>query len=153
MTTTQIDPSLQTTMGELETALLTPIVSGELLSWVETVQEAAATFGTDWMRCVRTTLHPMYKEIAKSDNDLLTKVEQMRQAEEKLFEDLAQFQERLASMKHLAEIAGLEEGRIEERRQTIENEGMDLILRIKRQQAATATWLAEAQYRDRGVGD
>lgn len=137
----------------MEAALLTPLVSGELLSWVETVLSAAATFGTDWTRYVRTTLHPMYKEIAKTDNDLLTKVEQMTRTDHELFEHVAAFQEHLAGMMHLAEVAGLEEVRVEERRQSIENEGMELILRIKKQQAASGTWLAEAQYRDRGVGD
>jgi hypothetical protein len=35
----------------------------------------------------------------------------------------------------------------------VEEEGIGLILAIKKQQAAAATWLAEAHFRDRGVAD
>ncbi len=147
------DVQLQSTMIDLEAALLTPVVSGELLSWVTTVRQSAATFGTDWMRCVRTDLHPKYKEIAKTDADLLTRVEQMLQTDQELFESLATFQDDAAALQQLAEVAGQEEVRIAERRQFLEHDGTSLILRIKKQHAAVATWLDEAHCRDQGVGD
>ncbi len=37
--------------------------------------------------------------------------------------------------------------------QQVEVTGIALVLSIKKQQAAAATWLSEAHFRDRGVGD
>lgn len=153
MSISYADGLLQHTIEDLEGALLTPVVAGELLAWAKSVQQAASTFGTDWMRCVRSDLHPKYKEIAKTESDLLRRVEQMLQTDQELFEALACFQEQLADLARLAELAGKDESRLADRRQAIEADGIAMIVRIKKQQASVATWLSEAHCRDQGVGD
>ncbi|MGE0609708.1 MAG: hypothetical protein AB7O62_21640 [Pirellulales bacterium] len=147
------DTRLQSTMIDLEAALLTPVVAGELADWVASVQKAAATFNTDFVRCVRSDLHPKYREIAKTDNDLMSHVQQLLKTDHELFEAMASFQDDAAALRQLAEVAGQEEVRVVEYQQDLEKNGLNLIMRIKKQHVAVATWLDEAHCRDRGVGD
>jgi hypothetical protein len=68
-------------------------------------------------------------------------------------EEVAKFHEDLHELEQRAKRVGKHESKLEEHRERIENEGIALIVRIKKQMAAADTWLAESLYRDRGVGD
>ena len=46
-----------------------------------------------------------------------------------------------------------DEAQVTNERTKLEQEGIALVLRIKRQRAAADTWLTEANYRDRGPVD
>jgi hypothetical protein len=153
MTTIAPEQTLQDTMTKLEAALLGPVVSGEMESWVLAVQQAAATFAMDWATHVRTVLHVQYEQIANTDPELSACVEKMIHTDHELLEELARFHEKLHDLQQAAFHVDWQESKLAAQRQNIEQSGMGLILRIKKQQSAAATWLAEAIYRDRGVGD
>ncbi|MDX1945051.1 MAG: hypothetical protein SFU86_06560 [Pirellulaceae bacterium] len=144
---------LQQTMTRLEQALLAPVVGGELQQWIGNVQLAAATFATDWTRYLCTVLHQEYAQIAGTDPELLGVVQQMMRVDRQLLEDFARFQEDLHKLCCRAQRVEKHESKVAEQRQALEETGLRLIVSIKRQQAAADTWLAEALYRDRGVGD
>jgi hypothetical protein len=152
-TITPVEHALQETMRRFEAALLTPVVGGELKAWITGVREAAATFGLDWTRYLRSVLHMQYDEIAKADPELLHQVDQMVAADEQLLEDYAQFHESLQELAARANKVASHESRLDDSREELERSGIDLVVRIKRQQAAATTWLSEAHYRDRGVAD
>jgi hypothetical protein len=147
------EQTLQETISKLEAALLAPVVSGELLNWVRHVEQAAATFAMDFATYVRSVLHVQYNEIAASDPELLTHVEQLIKADQQLLQDLAVFHEELHALRQRAEKVVKHESKLDEHRKRVEDAGIQLIVRIKKQQAAAGTWLAEALYRDRGVAD
>lgn len=151
MTSLASDHVLQETMAKLETALLTPPIAGELLAWIRAVQEAAATFATDWACYVHSVQHVRYAEIAGNDPELLTSVQHMVEADQQLLEDFARFQEDLHELCCRAQKVDKHESKLAEHRQRLEDAGINIIVHIKKQQAAAATWLAEALYRDRGV--
>lgn len=153
MTITSVEQTLQETMQRFESALLAPVVGGELKMWIAGVREAAATFGLDWTRYLRSILHVQYDEIAKVDPELLPQVDQMVEADELLLEDYAQFHESLQELAARASKVASHESRLEGAREQLEKTGIELVVRIKKQQAAAATWLTEAHYRDRGVAD
>lgn len=152
-TITPVEHALQETMRRFEAAILTPVVGGELKAWITGVREAAATFGLDWTRYLRSVLHMQYDEIAKADPELLHQVDQMVAADEQLLEDYARFHESLQELAARANKVVSHESRLDASRQELERAGIDLVVRIKRQQAAATTWLSEAHYRDRGVAD
>jgi hypothetical protein len=155
MNTMNQDPTTQTleeSMLRLELALLSPVVSGELTSWVETVQEALAEFGPSWVAYVKSVLHPQYSEIAKTDPDLLPRVDQLIEEDLQLVADLASLSVCVIEFSKQAELVEKNETKAEEGRKHVERSGLDLIERIKRQQATASTWGHEANYRDRGVG-
>jgi hypothetical protein len=140
-------------MVKLEIALLAPVVSGEMEGWVVAVQQAAATFAMDWTTHLRTTLHVQYEAIASTDPELSACVEKMIQTDHELLEELACFHEKLRNLQQAAIHVNWQESKLVAQRQNIEQAGIGLILRFKKQQSAAATWLTEAVYRDRGVGD
>lgn len=155
-TTTMHSPAeqtLQDSMSRLEAALLAPVVSGELKSWTQSVAEALDAFGPNWVQYVKAVLHPQYTEIAKTDNDLLGRVEQMIQEDHQLVEEFNELQSRVDELAKRADEVQKHESKAAEDREQVERAGIALVVRIKKQQAAAATWMYEAQYRERGAGD
>jgi hypothetical protein len=155
MTDTTLAPeqNLTETMTKLEKALLTPAIAGELSYWVKTVQDAAATLAVDLASYLHTVLHVQYNEIARTDPEMSAQVEKLLAGDRELLERMTRFHEVLHSLAAAAENVKKNEGKLADQRQRVEDEGLALILSIKKQQALATTWLAEAHYRDRGVGD
>src|SRR5262245_40804400 len=83
MNSTQtVDPAQSATelndaLTHLETALITPVVSGELESWARTAHEAADKLSATLPSYLKNVLHSQYAEIARSDPELLPRVEQL----------------------------------------------------------------------------
>jgi len=155
-TTTTLAPAeqaLHDSMAHLESALLTPVVSGELESWTQTVAESLKAFGPTWVNYVKSVLHPQYAQIAKVDPDLLPRVDQLVQEDRQLVADFTEFESRVAALASRAAQVRKHESKVADDQEGVEQAGLALILRIKKQQAVAATWLHEANYRDRGVGD
>ena len=147
------EQALQDSMLRLESALLAPVVSGELKTWSEGTAESLSEFGPAWIEYVNRVLHPQYTQIAKTDPDLLSRVDRMIQEDRQLLADFSQFESSVSDLVRRARQVQQNEGKAADDRIQVEKTGIDLILRIKKQQAATATWLNEANYRDLGVGD
>jgi hypothetical protein len=97
---TLVDPARSTaelneTLETLETALLTPVVSGELEAWARTVQQAAAMLEKRLPPYLRSVLHPEYAEIARSDAELLPRVEQLIAEDQNLLLEQSAFCDRV----------------------------------------------------------
>jgi len=152
-TTLNEQQTLQDTMQRLEMAILAPVVSGELPAWIRNVEESAATFAVDWTRQLHSVMHVQYREIAKSDAELLPMVDKMIETDQQLQESFARFHEELHELSRQGAEVGWQETKLAGRCKAIEERGTRLILQIKKQQAAAATWLSEAVYRDRGTMD
>jgi hypothetical protein len=140
-------------LTRLETALLAPVVSGELESWSATVQEATKGLSERLPSYLNTVLHPQYAEIAKSDSELLTRVQQLIAEDQNLVLEQAKFDQRVNDFARRASQIKKDEAQTTAERTKVEQEGIALVLRIKRQRAAADTWLTEANYRDRGPVD
>jgi hypothetical protein len=154
MTTSMtLEQQLAETLSKLETALLSPVIAGEFSQWVLAVQEAAATLTVDLTSFLHSVLHVQYKEIAKADLEMATQVEKLMAGDQHLLEQLRRFHEDLYSLAAAAERVERDEAKLRGLRQKLEDEGIALIVAIKKQQAAANTWLSEAHFRDRGVKD
>jgi hypothetical protein len=140
-------------LTRLEGALLAPVVSGELESWAGTAQEATKGLSERLPSYLNTVLHPQYAEIAKSDSELLTRVQQLIAEDQNLILEQAKFDKRVNDFARRASQIKKDEAQTAAERTKVEQEGIALVLRIKRQRAAADTWLAEANYRDRGPVD
>jgi hypothetical protein len=144
---------LNETLAKLETALLTPVVSGEMELWARTAQQAAAELEKRLPPYLQSVLHPQYAEIARSDTELLPRVEQLIAEDQKLLIEQSAFCDRMNDFVQRAAQVKRDEAKVAEERTQLELEGISLIVRIKKQRAAADTWLAEANYRDRGPVD
>src|SRR5215471_13639803 len=99
-TTHAADPAqsaneLNESLTKLETALLAPVVSGELESWARTVQEATSGLSQRLPSYLHSVLHPQYAEIAKSDSELLTRVQQLIAEDQNLILEHDKFEKRI----------------------------------------------------------
>jgi len=151
--TTVQSQALEKTLSKLEMALMTPSISGEMENWASTVKEAAATLATDWTCELNTVLHPQYEQISQTDPEMLSRVEQMKQAETTLAEELACFHEELHKFEIAATHVDWHELKIAAFQKKVEECGLQLIQRMKKQQITASAWLSESVYRDRGVKD
>jgi hypothetical protein len=152
-TTLASQHALDETLAKMETALLTPVVSGELKEWVHNIRTAASTFAMDWTRYLHTVLHVQYDEIIQTDPELSNEVEKMIKTDQGLLDKLARFHEDLHVLEQRAAAVEWKEDKLTGERKRVEEDGIALIVQIKKQQAAAANWLAESLYRDRGVKD
>ena len=144
---------LNEALTRLETALLAPVVSGELESWAKTVQEGTSALSQCLPSYLNAVLHPQYAEIAKSDSELLTRVQQLIAEDQNLILEQDKFEKRVNDFAKRASQIKKDESQTTNERTKVEQEGIALVLRIKRQRAAADTWLGEANYRDRGPVD
>src|SRR4029079_7670436 len=152
------DPShaateLNDSLTRVETALLAPVVSGELESWARTVQETTKGLFERLPTYLHSVLHPQYAEIAKSDSELLTRVQQLIAEDQNLVLEQDKFNKRVNDFVQRAAQIKKDEAQAATERGKLEQEGIALVLRFKRQRSAADTWLAEATYRDRGPVD
>jgi hypothetical protein len=144
---------LREKLATCEQSLETPLVSGEMLSWLKAIERSLAEVD-DAFRLRADRVHALlYREIAAQDPDLLSRVQDMQREEADLKTQLAVarsfFADARARCKEPAEAAASPDGGpMAEVKQTIE-----LIIRIRTLLTALATWHDEALFRDRGVGD
>jgi hypothetical protein len=153
MKPTPQETALNEALAHLERALLTPVIPGELVEWVQVVEKASASLVTPLHEYIHSVLHQQYAEIAKADQELLFRVQQMIATDQGLLESYQRFQDKVAELARLAPSAKKDENKVAVPLAAIEQEGTTLILAIRKQQAAASAWLGEALYRDRGPVD
>jgi hypothetical protein len=140
-------------LTRLETALLSPVVSGELESWAKSVEEATTVLAERLPPYVTSVLHPQYAEIAKTDSELLSRVEQLIAEDQNVLLELEALRKEVQDFAKRASQIKKDEAQATDQRLKLEQKGIEFIVRVKRQRAAADTWMAEANYRDRGPVD
>ena len=90
---------------------------------------------------------------SQSDPELLSKVEKLIAEDQNVVLELDAFRKHINDFARRASQIKKDEAQVAADRTKLEQEGLALILRIKRQRATADTWLAEANYRDRGPVD
>lgn len=146
------ETDLKAVIDKLETALLTPALAGEVVMWITQVQDSADDLDELLLPCMER-LHSDFTEIAKADNELLSRVEQMIAGEKELLQMHEEFRRTLQMLATKAPTVFSDEAKVNEERIKMEQQGTKLLTELKRLQAAASTWLQEAVYRDRGPVD
>jgi len=146
------DGELKSAIDRLENALLTPVLAGELVGWVNTVQVSADDVA-EHLQPFFERLHSDFTEIAKADNELLYRVQQMVECEQQLRKQHEEFRRGLNHLAIRAPRVHSDEAKVADERLKVERQGTALLTELKRLQAAASTWLQEAVYRDRGPVD
>ena len=146
------ETDLKAAIDKLETALLTPALSGEVVGWITQVQDSADDVDELLKPCLER-LHSDFTEIAKADNELLFRVEQMVAGEKELMQMHDEFRRNLHLLATKAPKVFSDEAKVNDERVKVEQQGTKLLTELKRLQAAASTWLQEAVYRDRGPVD
>jgi hypothetical protein len=146
------DP-LTSSLAQLETALLTPIVSGELEPWVAAMQRALSQAMVA-LRHQLDVVHPaQLAEIGRRDPEMLPRVEQLREQDQQVRDAVAQLQERSSTLDSRAERVGSDEARVRDHLPAFIELGLATILQVRKQETTVRTWFVESFQRDKGVVD
>jgi hypothetical protein len=147
------DDQFREVLDELERVLLAPLVSGELASWTETALRAfhaAAPLLRDRVESV----HPReLQEIFREDPELATEVDKMKQADLEILAGIDRLEQVLSKFFEVAPNVEPNEAPAADVLARVSEQGIDLIVSIRRQEEAMRVWHQESLLRDRGFGD
>jgi sulfite reductase alpha subunit-like flavoprotein len=147
------NPQLTAALESLEKRLETPIVPGELSSWVDQAVSALDEVSQLLKRHI-TENHPkQLNEILVQDKGLAARVEQLQEADIALVEQLVEVRRIADVLRANSERLEPDEAPAEDLNQALVDQGLQLIIEIRKQESAISTWYLEAFHRDRGVVD
>lgn len=133
------------TLRDFETCIDDPCVPGETKEWMTAVSGAYEEL-VDALHARRKSVHSSrFAEIAREDPALLERVDRMRGEDRQLAEMERQFARRIDTMQRKVAAAGKDEAVIKDDLDEFVADGQQLVSRVRRQEAAVSTWLAEAQ--------
>jgi len=147
------DTDTKQLLAELERALQTPLVPGELVRWSASVKKALDELLPALRETINEKHEKHFNEIVAQDEGMHAKVERMQQEDAAILQQLEQFKTQVENLQQSAEELEPEEQRLEESRQEMVDAGLKLVLRTRSQEVAVETWLSEALARDRGEVD
>jgi len=147
------ESELRTALTAFETSVATPVVSGELGDWADTVRKAWSEASAQIDRQIRE-LHPrQYEEISNADAALFQQIELLKAEDSAIEQD----RDRLdRAVKRVADhVPKLEpdEAKAEPHVESLVEDAMAFVGRVRKQEVAVQTWFMEAFNRERGGGD
>jgi hypothetical protein len=137
----------------LETALHTPFISGELETWVTTLQRAVDTVEPTLNHELETVHREQFAVIGRESDHLATRVPDLVAADKGIREGFDRFKARIKDLEPRAEKVGPDEGRVNHHLTELIQQGIALVNEIRRQDVAVRTWWVEAMNRDTGTID
>jgi hypothetical protein len=150
---TSIHTELDTSLRATEERLATPRVPGELEGWAADVAESLRRVH-EMLTRVRSTEHAsLFASIEEADPGLMSRIEELRTADGEHGRELGVLAERFDALRAGLEKSDLPEARVESPIETLIDETVLLLFRVRRSEVALATWLVESVDRDRGEGD
>jgi len=149
----QSAPEFQEVLDSLESALETPVVPGELVAWAGEAAAQAAAFQILLNKRLQVEHARDYERIDKDDPTLIARTEQLAREDEALKSDYDEFVTDIRALNEDVEGFEPDESAASERVEAMVQRGLDLVIRIRRQELAVKTWFSEAAVRDRGVKD
>jgi hypothetical protein len=150
---THTDQELKTALERFESCLLTPMMAGELVSWVGETKAAWAE-ALPLVRLHLSELHPrQYKQISKEDPELLPRTEKLKAEDALIQDDGEEFDRLLHRFAEHAPKFEPDEEKISKHLQALVDDGIEFVTRVRKQEAAVQAWFIEAFTRDRGVAD
>lgn len=146
-------PKLADALDEFEACLETPIVPGELESWTSAARAACGSVGVV-LRDQINDAHPeQYAAITQEDPELDHRIEQLRDEDQQLLAQFEALNRRMQELPAKASFVEPREGKLEDQTSDVVEDGLALIIRVRRQEQAISTWYMEAFNRDRGIAD
>lgn len=147
------NPELAAALEQLEQRLETPIVPGELASWIEEVAPAWRR-AESLLRLQVTTTHPkLLNEIMRQDQGLATRVAQLQQADAGLIRQMDDVRQIVDELRTTVDHLEPDEKLAEDATVNLVEKGLQVVIAARKQEVAMSTWYVEAFERDRGVVD
>lgn len=148
-----VESDLDQAIRIFETGLITPVVPGELSSWIASLREALDEVGICLRNAIESIHDERYEQIVQRDAELSARVTQMREEDAQLLADFHAVDHQLTAleMQQAAETTGV--SKVDKLRSDLVDLSLAFVVRVKTQEATLSTWQMESFQRDRGLGD
>jgi hypothetical protein len=153
MATVDQGTELRTALETFETALETPLVSGEHATWSERVRETWSQLKPLVHRQLEEVHPQLFDEIFETDAELARRIEQLRDEDQALRREMQRLDERIETLALRTPFAERDELRTTDERDDLVEDGIAFVVRTRKQEVAAQTWFVEAFNRERGPGD
>ncbi len=149
----QLYEQVSAELTALERVLETPLVPGELAVWATTAQEAVGRLDSIVQSRFAAEHPKLLTAIEWQDMELASRIERLRDEDGAILQAFKHFQYEVNELAGAADSIEPREDRVHDHFEDLINDGIQLILRMRRQEVAIDNWFMEALFRDRGVND
>ncbi len=147
------ESELKTALAAIEKALTTPIVSGELALWLEELKKSWEEASAQVHFNVKHRHPRQYEQIGEADLELLPRIDLLKAEDEAIEQQREEINQAIArAAQHVPKLEP-DEGKAQKHVQSLIDDGLAFIIRVRKQEVALQTWLVEAFNRDRGAVD
>ena len=150
---TENESGLTKALAQLESCLETPVVPGELVSWLRAAQLPMRTCVTLFEREVEEAHCDLLDKIERNDLGLAHRVKNMRREDENLISSWQAMESDLEEFCEVAVETEPNEARLSDSLNRFTLRAIGLVIKTRRQESALTTWYLESLQRDRGTAD
>jgi hypothetical protein len=144
---------LRDALDTLERCCETPVVPGELVSWLECVETALAELDASLRLQLGNRHRGQFEQIVRDDTSLQRPVEQLQREDREVAQDFDALRTRVGALTERAAAIEPDEASMSEEVDRFARDALWFVIRVRRQDTAIQTWLGEAVRRERGAGD
>jgi hypothetical protein len=148
---------LRARLMSLEQLLESPIVPGEMRVRFENVVDEFTCLSQEFITHRRISHEPQFNQIEEADAAMLARVDQLQEEDEYISDEIERlmcsFADLAKAVQMLEELPQNDEADLAGAVPALIGDALTLVIRIRMQENAIATWFVEAFQRDRGVAD
>ena len=140
-------------LQKLETNLETPVVPGDLSSWISNLRGSIDTVGRLLHDVVVDSHEQCFRQIQEQDPELSPRVQQLRNEDQELLRDFEAVAGAISNLEKQNGDRVANQADSDDKIAEIVQLGLAFVIRTRTLETTLSTWHMEAFQRDRGVGD
>jgi hypothetical protein len=140
-------------LARFETCLETPVVPGELPTWLASAKKSCDEIGVLLRDEINSAHKKLLGEMARRDMALATRAEALKAKDSELFGQQNDIRVELESLLARADHFEPHESKLDEEVSRLVDAALGFVIEARKQNTALTTWYMEAFDRDRGVAD
>lgn len=149
----QSNSELHDLLETFESNLESPAVPGEMEEWIQAVHRSFEELEQCVAQQIRGDHRAEFDEIVNEDPGLSQRVEEMARDDRACLERLHEFHGRITRLAGKIPKIEPDEQLVRKEFSEVVDQGLALVIQIRKQEKAVSTWLSEALTRDRGTVD
>lgn len=144
---------LKPALEAFETAVATPIISGELASWVTGLRKTWEKASFQLRESLCCTHKAQYDEMAEHDLEMLPRIDQLKAEDDSLSRECEEINQAVGrTVQHVPKLEP-DEAKAQKHVEELVDRALAFITRVRKHEVAVETWFVEAFNRDRGAVD
>ena len=149
----QNEQQLRKALENLESCLETPVLPGELSSWVVNLEQSLLALEPLLARQLESVHAGDFAAILEEDTSLAARVETLRSTDQSLLSEFVSVSQAAVQLAAKADCAESDEGACKDAVEQLIEAGIGFVIDVRKQESAIRTWVMEAYGRDRGAVD